>query len=76
MNQSQIELLVYPITPPQIAQIAHLEKITTFHRSTLRRWWEQDKFPRPQKINGSLVWHIDTIYDWIEKNVKTGVSHD
>lgn len=59
----------------QIAQISHVEEITGFHRSTLRRWWEAGKFPIPQKLNGkTLVWPTHLINQWIEENVK-GVTH-
>lgn len=61
---------------PQISQIVHVEKMTGFHRSTLRRWWEEGKFPAPQKLNGStLVWSTKLINQWIEENVG-GDSHE
>lgn len=63
-------------TPP-ISQIAHVEKITGFHRSTLRRWWEKGKFPVPQKLNGTtLVWSTQLIYQWIDENLQGGINHE
>lgn len=43
MTQSKIDLIVPSITLfefsiPLVAQINHVEKMTGFHRSTLRRW--------------------------------------
>lgn len=65
------------MTQSQIAQISDIEKITGFHRSTLRRWWEEDKFPRPQKLNGTtLIWSTKIIMQWIEENIHGGVNHD
>ena len=58
---------------PHIAQIAHVEKMTGFHRSTLRRWWVEGKFPAPQKLNGTtLAWHSDEIDSWINQTVING----
>ncbi len=65
------------INRSQIAQISHIEEITGFHRSTLRRWWEDGKFPRPQKLNGTtLVWPIQLVTQWIEDNIKGGAGHE
>jgi predicted DNA-binding transcriptional regulator AlpA len=55
MLRSKIDLLIPQIKIPPIAQIAHVEQMTGFHRSTLRRWWEEGKFPRPQKLNGTTL---------------------
>ena len=61
----------------QIAQISHVEKITGFHRSTLRRWWEDGKFPRPQKLNGTtLVWPTQLVTQWIEENINGAAGHE
>jgi len=61
----------------QISQISHVEEMTGFHRSTLRRWWEEEKFPRPQKLNGStLVWSTHLVNQWIEESIREGVNHD
>ena len=82
MTQSKIDLIVPSITLfefsiPPVAQINHVEKITGFHRSTLRRWWEEDKFPRPQKLNGStLIWPTKIIMQLIEENIRGGENHD
>ena len=54
----------------QVAQISDAEKITGFHRSTLRRWWNEGKFPAPHKLNGTtLVWPIETLKRWIKENI-------
>ena len=65
------------MNPSQISQISHVEEMTGFHRSTLRRWWEGGKFPRPQKLNGTtLIWSTSLILQWIEKNVQGGLRHE
>ncbi|TNE60266.1 MAG: AlpA family phage regulatory protein [Alphaproteobacteria bacterium] len=34
--------------------------------STLYRWLDEGKFPRPQKLNGTLsIWTRETIDEWI-----------
>jgi prophage regulatory protein len=77
MNQPQIELIVPQLNIPKIAQISHVEEMTGFHRSTLRRWWDEGKFPRPQKLNGStLVWSTQTVIQWIEENTQRGADHE
>lgn len=77
MPQSKIDLLVPQIKIPPIAQIAHVEQMTGFHRSTLRRWWEEGKFPRPQKLNGTtLIWATETVTRWLKENVEGGVDHE
>lgn len=61
----------------QIVQISHVEEITGFHRSTLRRWWKKGKFPQPNKLNGAtLVWTAETITKWIKENVDGGIDHE
>lgn len=38
---------------------------------TLRRWWQDEKFPEPVKLNGTaLAWHVETISEWINHNIK------
>lgn len=61
----------------QISQISHVEEMTGFHRSTLRRWWEEGKFPIPQKLNGTtLIWSTELINQWIKENLTGGVAHE
>ncbi len=50
--------------------ITDLEKIIGRNRLTLRRWWLEDKFPKPVKLNGTtLAWHAKSIHDWINQNI-------
>lgn len=59
--------------PQKILFITDLEKLIGRNRLTLRRWWTNDKFPRPVKLNGTtLAWHMETIDHWIEQNIKAG----
>lgn len=54
----------------QILFINDLEKLLGRNRLTLRRWWTSGKFPSPIKLHGTtLVWHAETVNDWIEKNI-------
>lgn len=57
--------------PQQILFINDLEKLLGRNRLTLRRWWSSEKFPKPIKLNGTtLAWHVETIDDWIDQQVK------
>lgn len=55
-----------------------VEKATGLHRSTLRRKWEAGLFPAPTLLDGTrLVWHIDSINQWIDGTfAKGGVHHE
>ncbi len=60
----------------QLAQISHVEEITGFSRSTLRRWWKKGIFPHPQKLNGTtLVWQTQQVKDWIDQQFQ-GDAHE
>ncbi|VEG89603.1 helix-turn-helix transcriptional regulator [Legionella spiritensis] len=60
----------YPIEQ-QLLFIKDVEKITGCNRMTLRRWWIAGNFPKPVKLNGSvLAWHYDIIEQWINDNTK------
>ena len=55
----------------QVLFITDLEQIIGRNRLTLRRWWEDGKFPRPVKLNGTtLAWHAESINDWINQHIK------
>lgn len=55
----------------QVLFITDLEKIIGRNRLTLRRWWSEGKFPEPVKLNGTtLVWHVESINEWINKNIR------
>jgi prophage regulatory protein len=52
----------------KILHIPDIEQMTGFHRSTLRRKWENGQFPRPILLDDTrLVWHIDTVNQWINE---------
>ncbi|MCH9756290.1 MAG: hypothetical protein K0U37_03735 [Gammaproteobacteria bacterium] len=53
----------------QIFFIADLEKLIGRNRLTLRRWWMEDKFPKPNKLNGILAWRAVVIETWINQNL-------
>ena len=48
--------------------ISPVEQITGIKRKTLRRWWKQDKFPKPTDFNGRLYWREDVILTWLDNN--------
>lgn len=59
--------------PQQILFINDLEALIGRSRLTLRRWWEDGKFPPPVKLHGkTLAWQTQTVMDWIEKNMNAG----
>ena len=35
------------------------------HHQTLRRWWKNDSFPKPQKRNGILLFNNAEVKAWI-----------
>ena len=51
-----------------LLQITPVEKITGIKRKTLRRWWEQNKFPRPTDFNGRLYWRENVVNDWLDSH--------
>ena len=54
----------------QVLFITDLEKLLGRNRLTLRRWWTSGKFPSPIKLHGTtLVWHTQTVNEWIDKNI-------
>lgn len=56
--------------------IKDVEQIIGRNRLTLRRWWEANKFPKPTKLNGTvLAWRNDAIDQWINSSVDE-VYHD
>lgn len=56
--------------------IKDVEQIIGRNRLTLRRWWEKNKFPKPTKLNNSvLAWRSDVIYQWINNNLSAN-DHD
>ncbi|OGV36464.1 MAG: hypothetical protein A3E88_01790 [Legionellales bacterium RIFCSPHIGHO2_12_FULL_35_11] len=54
----------------QIFFITDLEKILGRNRLIIRRWWLEDKFPKPVKLNGTtLAWRARTIHEWISDSM-------
>ncbi len=51
----------------QLLHISDIENVTGFQRGTLRRMWLKGEFPSPIKLpSGTLVWHVETINQWVE----------
>jgi prophage regulatory protein len=54
----------------QILFMGDIEQIIGVNRITLRRWWLTGKFPKPIKLNGSLLsWHFEVIQQWINQRM-------
>ena len=54
----------------QIYFIRDAERLIGRNRQTLRRWWEQDLFPKPQLIKSRLAWSASALHEWINQNVR------
>lgn len=55
----------------QLLHIRDIERITGFTRCTLRKKWLKKTFPEPIKLSGgNLIWHVETIKEWIKENIK------
>lgn len=54
----------------KLLYIKDVEQIIGRNRLTLRRWWQNGKFPKPTKLNGNvLAWRSETIVVWINQNL-------
>lgn len=59
-----------PLPSQRLLFIKDVEQIIGRNRLTLRRWWGKSKFPKPIKLNGSvLVWRTDVIDQWINDSL-------
>lgn len=38
------------------------------NRQTLRRWYNADKFPKPKRINGILLFNNSEILNWLAQH--------
>lgn len=52
-------------------RIVPLAKKLGIHHQTLRRWWKAGKFPKPQNINGILLFANAEVKAWLDKHAKT-----
>jgi predicted DNA-binding transcriptional regulator AlpA len=50
--------------------IKDVERIIGRNRLTLRRWWNNNFFPKPTLINNRLAWSSATIKEWVSNNFK------
>lgn len=39
------------------------------HHQTLRRWWKNDLFPKPHKINGMVLFKNSEVLEWIDNQI-------
>ena len=59
-----------PAQRQKLLFIKDVEQILGRNRLTLRRWWEANKFPKPTKLNGTvLAWRTDVIDQWINDSL-------
>ena len=54
----------------QIYFIRDAEQLVGRNRQTLRRWWEQHIFPKPNLIKNRLAWSASSLHEWIKQNVQ------
>ncbi|WP_419420725.1 helix-turn-helix transcriptional regulator [Legionella sp. D16C41] len=55
----------------QVLFINDVEQLIGRNRHTLRRWWMEGKFPKPVKLNGSILsWHYKVIEQWINQTLE------
>lgn len=51
--------------------IKDVEQIVGRNRLTLRRWWSAGKFPKPVKLNDSVLsWDHEIIEQWINQKIQ------
>lgn len=54
----------------QIYFIRDAEQLIGRNRQTLRRWWEQNIFPKPQLIKNRLAWGANVLHEWVKQNIE------
>lgn len=60
----------------QIYFIRDAEHLIGRNRQTLRRWWEQNLFPKPRLIKSRLAWSASSLHEWIKQNVQGVQNHE
>lgn len=68
------ELLMNEPLKRQLLYMEDITQLTGKHPVTLRRWWNNGKFPKPTK-HSVLVWRADVIDEWINKTMR-GNDHE
>ena len=56
----------------KIIFIKEAERRTGKNRITLWRWWQENKFPKPFKVESQNAWLESTIDQWIDE--KAGIA--
>lgn len=57
-----------PERPSRLIRIKEVQHRVGLGRSTIYRWVDQDKFPKPVQLGGHLVaWNEAEIDQWIER---------
>lgn len=49
--------------------IKDTEQVVGKPRVTLRRWWNDGKFPKPHMLNGRLAWRASVVHEWLDQNL-------
>jgi len=57
-----------------LLRMKHLTEKLSLSKSTIWLWIRNNKFPKPNKINGVSVWKRDTIDQWINENINKEVE--
>lgn len=60
-----------PLPIDGLIRVEPLAKRLGIHAQTLRRWWKAGKFPKPQNINGILLFANAEVKAWLDKHAKT-----
>jgi len=58
-------ILPVKIDPPR--DINFTAEFAGVHKKTLRRWWEDDHFPKPTLVQGKLYWLDSVLQEWKSK---------
>lgn len=51
----------------RLLDVAQIRELVPVSRTTLWRWIEQGKFPRPLKIGGTNLWRNAEVRSWLRK---------
>jgi predicted DNA-binding transcriptional regulator AlpA len=49
----------------QLIGISLVETITDKERSTIRRWYRSDRFPKPRYYGSRRMWLLSEVEEWI-----------
>lgn len=65
LNISESTQSPVQLHPQGQTRIKAAAKLIGVHHQTLRRWWKDDKFPRPTDIHGILLFKNADLLSWL-----------